>query len=648
MEQPEPEVEPISWVTDQERAEGPPHANWDMVAELRADQAAEHHPSDGGGEAWLERAEDGSGDSATAGRTGSFTVIYEAGPLGVAEGGTIGLQVSPFWGWSTPQVEHPYTSGYTEVEHAGPGDADGLELGATTWGDQLLGITVSGRSLAAGERLRIRYGAEPAGARVDRYAEEASRLWIAVDGDGDGVRALLEDSPTVRVRAGTPVGLIITVPGTMKPGASHRVTVAAVDASGNACKDFEGTLHLESNGLELPAVVRVEPGDDGSVRIPLHAPDEGLFRVRATASEGPVGQSNPVLVSDKVPRVLFGDVHGHTALSDGTGTPEDYFAYARDVAGLDFAALTDHDHWGMLFLDAHPAMWEAIVAAVRRAHRPGSFTTLHGYEWTSWIHGHRHVLFFDDAPSLLSSVDPRYEDPRDLWDALRGRAALTIPHHTAGGPIPTNWSIPPDAEIEPLVEVASVHGVSEALDAPNAIYAPVVGTSARDALDLGYELGFIGGGDTHDGHPGLAHLASGQGGLVVALDTDSTRAGLLDAFRSRRVYATNGARTLLFTTLEGRPMGSRVAPTESGRLVLFAVGDSPLQAVEVIRSGAVVERIPAPGEAMVQTSLDLENLTAGEYLYIRVHQRNGGLAVSSPFFVRDEPDRMPAPAAREP
>jgi len=33
-------------------------------------------------------------------------------------------------------------------------------------------------------------------------------------------------------------------------------------------------------------------------------------------------------------------------LSDGTGTPEDYFAYARDVAALDVIALTDHDHWG--------------------------------------------------------------------------------------------------------------------------------------------------------------------------------------------------------------------------------------------------------------------------------------------------------------
>lgn len=648
---PEPaEVQEISWVSEQERAEGPPHARWNMVAELRADLSAQRHASDGAGRAWLELAEDGSGDQATAGQAGSWTIIYEAGPLGVVEGGAVGLQVSPFWGWSTPQVEHPQGLGYTVVEHAGPGSLRGLSLQAATWGDQLLGIAVMGRSLEPRERLRIRYGAGPAGAMADRFAEDAARLWITVDGDGDGVRAVLEDSPSVRVLAGPPATLVLTLPGTLTPRGQGRLTIAAVDSSGNHVPTVTGDIELEvlPAGLGLPASVRLRPEDDGVLSIELTAAEEGLYRVRARGPEGLLGQSNPMLVSDRVPRVLFGDLHGHSDLSDGTGSTADYFAYARDVAGLDFAALTDHDHWGMRFLDSHPELWEQSLEEGRRQHQPGRFVVVHGYEWTSWIYGHRHVLFFDDSPRLYSSLDPRYESPAGLWRALRGQRALTIAHHSGGGPIPTDWSVPPDPELEPLVEVASVHGVSEAMDAPGVIYQPIQGNFARDALDLGYELGFMGGGDSHDGHPGLAWLASNQGGLVATLDADLSRDGLYDALRSRRIYATNGVRALLFSTLDGQPMGSRVAPTQLGRLVIFAVGDAPLQAVEVIRGGRIVQHIPATDQSMVQTTLELQDLVQGEYVYVRVLQRNGGLAVSSPFFVRAEPATMPGPPARTP
>lgn len=33
-------------------------------------------------------------------------------------------------------------------------------------------------------------------------------------------------------------------------------------------------------------------------------------------------------------RVVWGDLHGHTRLSDGKGSLDDYFRHARDVANL--------------------------------------------------------------------------------------------------------------------------------------------------------------------------------------------------------------------------------------------------------------------------------------------------------------------------
>jgi hypothetical protein len=47
--------------------------------------------------------------------------------------------------------------------------------------------------------------------------------------------------------------------------------------------------------------------------------------------------------------IYWGEAHGHTRISDGKGTLDDYFTYARDVAKLDFAIVSDHD-----FGNAHP------------------------------------------------------------------------------------------------------------------------------------------------------------------------------------------------------------------------------------------------------------------------------------------------------
>jgi len=612
---------------------GPPGAQWELVASLREAAAHVPDPEDGGGRAWLETADDAPG--VAVGVPTRITVVYEVGPRGIATGGTIFLQVSPFWGWSTPQVEWPEAPGFTQVEPS----ADDIELHAETLDEQLLGIRNTGRALVAGDRVRIVYGAGPAGASPDDFAEKNSRFWIAVDGNGDGSREFLLDSPGVDVAAGSSARLLVTLPTTARPGESLSVHVAIVDALGNAGPDFTGEIAFASPpaGLELPASLRFERGDGAARSAEAVAKEPGVYRLRASGPDGLTAVSNPLLVAATGPRVLWGDLHGHSSLSDGTGTVDDYFRYARDVAALDVSALTDHDHWGILPLDARPEFWEEISEGARRFNEPGHFVTLRAYEWTSWIHGHRHVLYFEDAGDVLSSLDPHYESPQQLWAALAGRPALTFAHHSAGGPIPTNWDIPPDPVLEPVTEIVSVHGSSEALDSPMPIYNAVPGNFVRDVLDRGYALGFVGSGDSHDGHPGLVHLAGPTGGLAAILSESRTRAGVLAALRERRVYATNGPRILLRTVLGGYGMGMDVPVAAGGRLreelFVHVIAVAPLERIELIRSGEIVESFDAEGRLELALERPVEGLRAGEYLYVRVVQQDGGAAWSSPFFV---------------
>ncbi|MCH7643677.1 MAG: CehA/McbA family metallohydrolase [Myxococcales bacterium] len=614
----------------------PPGAIPEIVEGLRASLAATPHPSDGGGRAWLEQLP-GDPEFAIAGAPGRFRLIYEVGPEGIAVGGMIYFQVSPFWYWSTPQIEEPDLEGYTTLT---ANDED-IQLDVATLDEQLLGLRVAGRALRAGDQIKLVYGAGPARAIADALAEKNSRFWFAVDGDGDGFRVFLEDSPGIDVLSAPASQFRITLPSVSRPGKPFRITIAALDPTANTGYPFEGRVALTSTPaefeLELAEPVIFVASDRGRKTFEAIVRKPGVLRVSAESEDGLVGQSNPMLVSSDGQNVFWGDLHGHTSLSDGTGTVEDYFIYARDVSALDVVAITDHDHWGMLQLDRHPEFWEETKAQTRRFHQPGRFVTLLGYEWTNWIHGHRHVLYFEDEGEIYSSISLDYETPTQLWDALRGKRALTFAHHSAGGVIPTNWEIPPDPILEPLTEIVSVHGSSEAPDSPVPIYDPVPGNFVRDALDRGYRFGFVGSGDSHDGHPGLAHLVMESGGLAAIITDVLTRESVLAALRARRVYATNGPRILLRTALDSYPMGALIPKPEGGsyqgELSVRVIAETPLERVDLIRSGKLVHSIAIDGLLEVTLRREIKDLVSGEYLYVRAVQEDLGAAWSSPIYV---------------
>jgi len=303
-------------------------------------------------------------------------------------------------------------------------------------------------------------------------------------------------------------------------------------------------------------------------------------------------------------------------------------------------SLTDHDHWGEGFLDEDPKLWEEIRQNVKRFNDPGNFVTLLGYEWTNWLHGHRHVIYFDDKGEVLSMLDSSYETPAQLWIGLKGKSALTFAHHSAGGPVSTNWAYIPDPAIEPVTEIVSVHGSSEAADSPGPIYDPLSGNFVRDVLDAGMQFGFIGSSDSHDGHPGQGQLASqGSSGLAAIFSEELSRAAIRNSLLERNVYATSGVRIWLEVDIDGHPMGSSIAiedgeQPEFQRLHIYVVAESPMLRIDLVRSGSF-SVIPLQGELEWTEDREIPSLQEGEYLYIRVIQRDHGAAWSSPIFGGD-------------
>ena len=89
-----------------------------------------------------------------------------------------------------------------------------------------------------------------------------------------------------------------------------------------------------------------------------------------------------------------------------------------------------------------------------------------------------------------------------------------------------------------------------------------------------------------------------------------------------------------------RPATNSVTGDENGpalpenpQLLIHVDGTDELERVDVIRSGAVADRAAIEGRSG-DLSAALPGLRSGDYVYVRVVQKDGALAWSSPFFLR--------------
>lgn len=371
-------------------------------------------------------------------------------------------------------------------------------------------------------------------------------------------------------------------------------------------------------------------------------------------------------------QLLLGDLHTHSGASHlidhlpagegaeeacGVGSRRSMFEFARDVAVLDFFCLSEHD-WQMDELD-----WTGLRALNDEFLRD-SFTTIHGYEWTSISYGHRNVYFGDKPGSLFYSLDPRVDmldfsvdrpSPRDLWTHLRteGMPAITVPHHMSAAHFPLDLRDFNDADFDRVVEIYSSWGDSLEHGSPvNLSEVRIERLEFLRAIQDGYRAGFIGSSDSHDAHPGFAqgtplrphifhHLGSGRAGVFVT-DTDndndtSRREQIFTALRDRRTFAATADGLALWTSLDDDPMGSATRITRAGRFALVVDADAPLSTVTVYRNGRAAERIDVGGDKHIDTTWteprDADHPT--DSLFVKVVRSDGETAWSSPHWLTD-------------
>jgi hypothetical protein len=479
------------------------------------------------------------------------------------------------------------------------------------------------------------------------------RVWEDVT--GSGLFRIIWEAHALRSVAGPPARVEAILGPPAAGAAGHTLYINLWDEHGNPAP--RAATAWVSAGEGAPLRVDLD-GQTASTPLPLPAsgPSATTYTVQVPAL-GLSATANPApQPQDPALHLYFGEIHCHTALSDGMRSIDDLYTFARDVQRLDFASATDHESH-IYGYSLAPDMWPLVREAAGRYNEPGRFVTLLGYEWAALqagsLSGHYNVYYRGDDGPFLTSSDPATASLAGLLQALRayGRPALVIPHHplacknAAGRPDPTltcHWRAH-DRDLIRLVEIYSKWGCSEEVPPEfRPLFFSQPGHAVRDALQRGYRLGFTAGSDGHVAMPGSLHQEGGnlryaQSGLVAVYAPALTREAIFDALSARRCYATSGPRIVLDLSLNGHPMGSEVevAAVDAPRLLSLEVnGTTPIDRVEIISAGQVRWRCAGGGrQSLSWQTLDRSPLRGPVYYYARVIQADGERAWSSPIWV---------------
>lgn len=354
--------------------------------------------------------------------------------------------------------------------------------------------------------------------------------------------------------------------------------------------------------------------------------------------------------------LLYGNLHEHTNISNCwpagcDGSFDENYRYGLFSEGYDFMCITDHGN------PYNEVLWRKNIRMAEFYDNPNYFVALPGTEWTlsslnpkekvDHASGHRNVIFssskdaqkyIKDENMIYSARTERTSNAEKLWDFIHEESVdcVCIPHHASDEVHPVCWETHDD-ELEPIVEIFQCRGSAEYPGCPKEVnlsrhkVSPFKNTYIDYALrDKKYKMGFVASGD---------HNSMGVG-LAALWVKEISRAGILEALRSKRVYATTGDRIFIDFRLNNAMNGETVKLNGIPKISFSMETIQPIKSIELLRNSRVVKSFDkARNQIKFNTSFsdrDFNKENGGvNYYYLRVTQDNGHIAWSSPIWVEE-------------
>ena len=353
----------------------------------------------------------------------------------------------------------------------------------------------------------------------------------------------------------------------------------------------------------------------------------------------------------------FGQLHSHTQYSDGAGTLTDALRYVENLpasANVQFVAFTDHSNYfdsssspnveAALYdtslvkdSDANHS-WKTYKDTIAKFNKDnaGSMVAIGGFEMT-WSGGPGHINTFN-TPGIVSRNNKTLNNKTDdagmkayyaLLSQAEGASSISQFNHpgtTFGNFKDFNYWDPVIDSRMYMVEVGNGEGQIGA-----GGYYPSYEQYIM-ALDKGWHLAPTNNQDNHKGKWGNANDARD-----VILTDDFSEQGIYEAIRALRMYATEDKNLELTYTVNGLMMGSSITEVPDKLNIEVTVNDpdasDSIAKVEVVANSGKVAYTWDNAAQLRSGKLSATLDPSYSYYFIRVTQKDGDLAVTSPVWV---------------
>jgi len=481
-----------------------------------------------------------------------------------------GLRIAWRWpfDWSAPQMQDSKAPNFLEVsspDHCVLVSDFARGGGLNPW-QHHIDLRVTDGTLRQGDVVEVHV----ANWEAPTFRTQEAYFVLLISPEGNDQWSRLVDAPRFEIHSGSVDRLVAIAPGDGVVGERAILRVRAIDGWENAV--LVDAPHVEVIGADIGQPV---PCDRYPVwEIPVVWTTPGVYRVQVRIGDHVV-ESNPTRVHAQAPnhRVFWGDLHGgQSEIGCGAGSLDHHYAYARDVAGLQFTSQQANDHYITAELWKH-------VRNVTPRHDSSDFLAYLGCEWSPYTEdgGDRNVIYLSDEERLNRSdrffaelePDPTPDLRRapEFLGALRSRDVL-LNLHVGGRPTNLEFHEP---GIEPLFEVHSTHATSEWF--------------LFDALSRGYKVGVTAGTDGVMGRPGACGpgrrvTRNVRNGLTAVTAEDLTQRAVATGFFRRHCYGTTGARLLLDVVVNDAPMGSQITTAEEVQIHVTVEGTAAIERID--------------------------------------------------------------------
>ncbi len=604
-----------------------------------------------------------------AGSTCVLNGTYTVGRRGLAVDDEI-IFLVPNNGWSPPQIREATGEGYLTIHNTGRALAEITDVfrpGQSRFSEYWrIHVAIRQEKMRAGDQITVVYGdrsrqgpgtiapivPQVLDERTPRQRETLlPPLTVVTDRLGIGRLTLTAKHRrhSMTVVAGEISKFLVIAPSHALVGLPHTVNVIGVDDFNNpASPPFRGAVRVEIEGSpDEPIFRETFAGSDSGSRSVTWIPKlAGTMIVKVDDTTGRTGASNPILCLSEPPSetVYWGDPHCFTQYSEGLANTAETLQFAKNVAFLDFCAATDAGNM------MSRRQWARAQRDADRANVDGEFVSFVGYQWSDAPGpGEQRQVGARTIVTSAASLPLRkgYRPGNSLAEVLdeissSDRNAVVFANHPI---LDASWEQHTGGE-ESAVEIYSSYGSSERRGDGPSMHLEGSGISVDEILATGSRVTFLGCSAGYEGSPGLSSEEHNvrslhpwrpfRGGLTAVVADDLTREALMKAIKRGRTYVTTGHRTIIDFHMNNATIGDDIEMPLSERrnFHVSVTSECDIRRVEIIRNGEPVISQSAVSTQHVINWEDRARKDPVDYYYLRVSCWDGGMAWTSPIWVR--------------